>query len=805
MLLSIKWLKELVDFDLTIEELDQTLTMLGIEVEGVIDYSKKYDKFYTAKVISKEKHPDADKLSICKVSDGKEERTIVCGAPNVDAGQTIVLATEGAFVPGPEFEIAKRKVRGVESNGMICSQDELELGESTGGIWVLPEGTEIGQPLANYLELNDTIFDISLTPNKADCISHLGVARDLAAYLRTKVKTENKPLDEKGENISKSLSVEILDAEKCPRYSARVIRNAKIQESPDWLKNRLIAIGLRPINAAVDVTNYVMYECGQPMHAFDLDKVAGGKIVVKTVENKTKFTTLDSKERELDDQMLMICDAEKPIAVGGVMGGENSEIDDNTTNIILESAFFHPSSVRRTSKKLAIQSDSSYRFERGVDHENIVNALNKATAMIAELTGGEIAEGMIDVYPEEIKRKEIKLRYERARKIIGIDIEDAKIKEMMEALNFVVVSEDEEGILLEVPPYRVDVTLEIDLIEEVARLYNYDNIEPNYASAVNFGAYNVPKELSLPPFRRKIRDYLVQNGFNEIITQNMMDPKSADIFAENHVVLANPLGEELSIMRPSTIASMLKTLNHNIRVGNSRMRLFELGKSFHRVDEKVPTFIEGFLEKQELTIAIAGKAFPKQWSMAERDVDYYDIKGVAEGLLAQLRIEGLKFKELKEEVPAFSKNTVALMKKKQIVGYVGEVSSKLKKHYDIEMPVFIAWFDMNAINEIEPVRPYYSKVAPFPGSTRDLAFIVAKEVKADDILNQIMQNGGKLLQSVNIFDVYEGKNVDNGKKSIAYSLHFAAPNRTLKDKEVDQATTKVIKAIEKKFEAELRG
>ncbi len=805
MLLSIKWLKELVDFDLTVEELDQTLTMLGIEVEGVIDYSKKYDKFYIAKVISKEKHPDADKLSICKVSDSKEERTIVCGAPNVDAGQTIVLATEGAFVPGPEFEIAKRKVRGVESNGMICSKDELELGESTGGIWVLPENAEIGQPLADYLDLNDTIFDISLTPNKADCISHLGVARDLAAYLRTKVKTADKSLDEKGENISKSISVEILDADKCPRYSARVIKNAKIQDSPDWLKNRLIAIGLRPINAAVDVTNYVMYECGQPMHAFDLDKVAGGKIIVKTVENKTKFTTLDSKERELDEQMLMICDAEKPIAIAGVMGGENSEITDATTNIVLESAFFNPSSVRRTSKKLYIQSDSSYRFERGVDHENIVNALDKATAMIAEFTGGEIAEGLIDVYPNEIKRKEIKLRYERARKIIGIEVSDSEMKEMMQALNFVVVNEDSEGILLEVPPYRVDVTLEIDLIEEVARLFNYDNIAPNFASAVNFGAYNVPKELSLPPNRKKVRAYLVQNGFNEIITQNMMDPKSASIFSDNHVILANPLGEELSILRPSTIASMLKTLNHNIRVGNSRMRLFELGKSFHKVDAKVPTFIEGFMERQELTVAIAGKAFPKQWSMAERDVDYYDIKGVAEGLIAQLRIEGLKFKELKEEVPAFSKNTVSVMKKKQIVGYVGEINSSIKKHYDIEMPVFVAWFDMSAINAIEPVRPYYGKVAPFPGSNRDLAFIVAKEVKADDILNQIMQNGGKLLQSVNIFDVYEGKNVDNDKKSLAYSLHFASPERTLKDNEVDQATNKVIKAIEKKFEAELRG
>jgi phenylalanyl-tRNA synthetase beta chain len=297
----------------------------------------------------------------------------------------------------------------------------------------------------------------------------------------------------------------------------------------------------------------------------------------------------------------------------------------------------------------------------------------------------------------------------------------------------------------------------------------------------------------------------VQNGFNEIITQNMMDPKSAAIFGEELVTIANPLGEELSILRPSTIASMLKTLNHNIRVGNSRMRLFELGKSFHRVNENVPTFIKTFMEKQELTIAIAGKAFPKQWSMAERDVDYYDIKGVAEGLLAQLRIEGLKYKEVQEEIPAFSKNTVAIMQKKQIVGYVGEVNNKIKKHYDIEMPVFIAWFDMSVLNGIEPVKPYYSKVAPFPGSTRDLAFIVAKEVKADDILNQIMQNGGKLLQSVNIFDVYEGKNVANGKKSLAYSLHFAAPDRTLKDSEVDQAINKVIQTIEKKFEAELRG
>ncbi len=480
MLLSLNWLKEFVEFDLSYNELENALTMLGIEVENVVFQEEKYQNFIIAEIIEKKPHPNADKLSLCNVNTGSEILKVVCGAPNVAQGQKVILGLAGAVVPNGGFKLEKRKIRGEESNGMICSLNELELGNSNEGIEVLPEDAPLGMKISDYYGLNDTILEISLTPNKSDCLSHLGVAREIAAYLRKPIIYPDFNIIEVNDNISNYAKVIVEDNDKCPRYTARVIRNCKIVESPEWLKKKLKNIGLRPINVAVDVTNYVLMESGQPLHAFDLDKIKDNTIIVKTAEEGQKFVTLDGKERILSNEMLLICDAEKPIAIGGVMGGQNSEIDLNTTNILLESAFFNPSSIRKTSKKLGLQSDSSYRFERGVDISNVPKALDRAAKLIAELTGGEIVKGMIDIYPNPNNKRQIILRYQRANKILGTNLSNSEINDILVSLQFELINQTDTDVVVLVPYHRVDVELEIDLIEEIARLYNYDNIENSF-------------------------------------------------------------------------------------------------------------------------------------------------------------------------------------------------------------------------------------------------------------------------------------------------------------------------------------
>lgn len=807
MYISYNWLKELVDFDLNVQELDHALTMLGVEVESIEDYQKKYDKFFTAKVLTKEKHPDADKLSVCTVECAGVTRTVVCGAPNVDAGQIVVLGTEGAVVPNGGFTLVNRAIRKVKSEGMICSQIELDLGEEADGIWVLPEDAEAGMPLANYLQLNDIIFDVSITPNRPDWLSHVGIAREISTVSKSAVRVPGGDLKENGGAVNESAEVIIEDEEKCPRYTARVIKNVDLKnnKTPEWMKQRLIASGFRPINLAADATNFVMIEMGQPLHAFDLDKIAGNKIVVKTANQGEKFTTLDDKEHELNSDMLMICDAEKPVAIAGVMGGGNSEITDDTVNILLESAFFNPSSVRKTSKKLTIQSESSYRFERGADIGSVVAASNRAAQLIAEYGGGEIDRGIIDVYPNPKDKTKVTLRYDRANKIIGLSLTNDEIKAMLESLQFVIVEEKEDSCVVEAPYFRVDILEEIDLVEEIARMYNYEKIEPQYSSEVNFSTGEVHQDHALPPMRQEIRSFLIPKGFKEIITQNMIDPKSAALFTADPVTLANPLGLELSIMRPSMIPSMMKTILHNIRIGNRDLQLFEIGRTFHHVHEKEETFIEGRLEKEELMLALTGAVKPKHWAGSLESADFYSVKGILEEMIDFFRLEGIKLKPIDKSDIAYSKNSLRIMHKKQLIGFIGDISAVILKKYDIERPVFVMNLDLKKLYAMPKKKAYYSPVPPYPGMSRDLAFLVDDSAQADKIKNEIIQNGGKLLGKVDIFDVYKGKNIEKGKKSIAFNLTYSSPERTLVEEEVQKSIDKIINAIEKKFNAQLRA
>jgi len=806
MQLSYKWLKELINVDLSPLELSGILTELGLEVEEVIDQGKKYKNFVTAYVMNREKHPDADKLSVCTVTDGETHYNVVCGAPNVSAGQKIAFGKIGAIVPSAGFALEKRKLRGVLSEGMICSQTELEVGDDSSGIWVLPENTEVGIPLEKFLQADDYIFDLSITPNKADCLSHIGVARDLSAYLKLNINKPEFEVNESESDINSLVSVTVVDKENCPRYAARVIENVTICESPRWLQAKLRNLGLRPLNAAVDVTNFVLMEYGQPLHAFDLNKISKGKIIVKSAKDGEKFTTLDGKERELKSEMLLICDYEGPIAIGGVMGGSNSEITNNTTNIILESAYFRPSSIRKTSRKLGLQSDASYRFERGVDPEALIEAMDRAAALIAELCNGKVAKGIIDIYPDPIERQQVFLRPDIARKILGIDVSNDAIKEYLQRLGFINLKESATEIIYEVPSHRVDVRQEIDLIEEIARMYNYNSIEPNYSSPINFSTDKISNFLAINPLKRKIANFMASKGFNEIVTQNLVDLDAATLYTETPIRLANPLTEEMSVMRSSVVPSMLKVVRHNIRQGNQNLKLFEIGKVFRKGSNQWGTdFIEGYSENEKLILIMTGNYYPKQWGIQQRASDFYDLKGTIEELSRFFRLEETtKFKTYEESKPGFSKNLLGIYHKREYVGIVGEVEAKILKKYDIKQPVYMAVLDMEPVYRFVKSESKFTAVSHFPSSERDLAFLLDKSVPAGDVLDLIKQKAGKLLLDVRIFDIYEGKGISEDKKSVAFSLTFVSSERTLTENDIDLAMDNIIPSVIKKFNAILR-
>lgn len=802
MLVSVKKLRQFVDFDMTTEELDNTLTMLGIEVEGIIDYYKKYDKFFVAEVLECQKHPNADKLSICQVNYGHETVQVICGAPNVARGQKVVFGAIGAIVPNGGFKLEKRKIRDVLSYGMICSQVELELGDDSSGIWVLPDDAPVGMEFAKYYGLDDIVLEVGITPNKADCLSHLGIAREIAAKLNKKITLPNFTRNSNSDNANDDINVTIEDTNVCNRYSARIIKNVKIKPSPQWLKNELIKLGIRPINAAVDVTNYVLYELGQPLHAFDYDKIEGKKIIVRCAKKGEPFRTLDSKDRVLEDYMVVIADAVKAIALGGVMGGENTEITDSTTNILLESAYFNPSNIRKTSKKLALMSDSSYRFERGVDIDNVVFALERAANLIAELCGGEIVGDCVDVYPKPVKLKEISLRFERARKIIGLPIPDDFMLSVFENLGFETIEKNKEYVKYRIPHRRNDIFAEIDLIEEIARFYNYDNIEPNYVSSITFSENFINKTLRISPLKKLIRNYFVANGFTEILTQNMIDVQSANYFTDNPIRIANPLGEELSIMRPSIIPSILKTINLNLRYNNNNLKIFEIGKIFQYTENK-QTLLPGYDEREILAVSLVGDNFPKQWCQSTRNFDFYDLKGIVQDLAEFLNIP-LEFSQLSEKSNIFTPNTLNIIFEKEIIGKIGYINKSFAKQFDIETDVLIAELDLSSIYNYEIPQKKYNPVSPYPEVQRDLAFVVDQSINSGDVLNEIYLNGGNLLKNVLIFDVYIGKNIPDGKKSVAYSLTFSSNERTLTDEEVESLVNKIINAVEIKYSAQLR-
>lgn len=799
MKISLNWLNEYIDLkDISLDEIVNRLTLAGLEVEEIIDYSKIFENIVVGYVKDKKKHPNADKLSVCIVYDGMNNYNVVCGAPNVEQGQKVPFAKVGAVIPYEGIKLGKIKIRGEVSEGMICSEKELGISDNHEGIMILNSELKEGTPLAEALEMNDVIFDIAITPNRADALSHIGIARDLSAIFDRPLKIPEFVLEESNVKSDEIASVEILDTINCPRYVGKVIMNVQIKESPEWLKKRLKSIGLRPINNVVDVTNYVLYEIGQPLHAFDLDKLSRKKIIVRSATEGEKFITLDSKERELTSKDLMICDAEKPVAIAGIMGGENSEVTLSTKNILIESAYFNPSSIRKTAKRLGLQTDASYRFERGTDYGIVVWAAQRAAYLISQIAGGYIGKGEIDVYPKPFQEKIVQLRFERIKRILGYEVPQEKVKKIFTNLGFKIKNEEEKKLTIEIPSHRHDVEREIDLIEEVARIYGYDKIPEIEKISVT-----LEEKVDQSQYVDNVRNILVSLGFYEIVTNSLLKEEIAKKFG-NPICVLNPQNIEMTHLRPSLIPGMLQAIINNIKVNEKNLQLFEIGKVFERKHDKEILSFEDFYEKENLIIAVTGKAIEREWFDKTREFDFYDLKGYVQSFLEKL-LPSTNF--IIEKI--FNTNEfeigIQLKHNGNYIGKGGSLQKELLKLFDINQEVLAFVFDLDNLKSISIPKKEFKELLKYPKVYRDFAFILDESVEAEKVIEVIKNSSSNLLHHIKLFDIFQSESLGKGKKSLAFQLEYYDESRTLTEEEVDKDFWNAIKAIEEKLNAKLRG
>ena len=798
MKVSFNWLKNYLDKpNISVDEVVEKLTNSGLEVEEVLDQSEVFKNFVIAFVNSSEKHPNAEKLHVCKIFDGNEELNVVCGAPNVAKGQKVVLAKTGAIIPSNQMEIKKVKLRGQESNGMLCSEREIGLSDNHDGIIVLPEDVEVGQSLAAYLGMDDYILDINITPNRSDAFSHIGVCRDLAALFDSELKMPQVNIYESEKKSSDFASVEIHSEIQCPRYAAKVLLNVEVKESPEWLKKKLKNIGLRPINNVVDVTNFVLHEIGQPLHAFDLDKLAGRKIVVRNAADGEKFITLDSKERILAASDLMICDAEKPVAIAGVMGGENSEVTLATKNILIESAYFNPSSIRKTSKRLGLSTDASIRFERGCNPDIVLWAANRAAQLIQETAGGEILQGVIDIYPTKIERKTLELRESRIEKIMGVKIPIQDAINILQKLGFKVLENNKEKILVEVPAFRPDVEREIDLIEEVARIYGFDNVP--LLEKINV---TLDEKIDQTLFNDNLRKRLVALGLNEIISNSLLSQDVAVKFG-NSISVLSPQSAEMSNLRPSLLPGMLITISKNLKVKENDLALFEIGHTFIQKNTSINSF-DDLIENEHLLIALTGKANETQWYQQERFFDFYDIKGIVNNILSYINPKEKLIEINNPENSLFEYSQHLKFQNSEIVSY-GKLNKEISKIFDINQDVFAANFNISELNKLLRKERSFSDLLKFPKVKRDFAFIFDKKSSSFEIIQTIKDSCSPLLKNVKLFDIFESESIGKNNISMAFELEFFSNDRTLTEEEVDKEFWNCIEVVKNKYNAKLRG
>ena len=800
MKLSLFRLKHYIDISLSPEELADALTMAGLEVEEIETVGKIPDGVIVAKILSRRKHENSDHLSICEVFTGTETLQIVCGAPNCDAGNIVPLATIGTVFPdgeGGTFTIKKGKIRGVESFGMMCSAKELGLSEDHKGLMLLPGTFEIGKPLQDYVP-TDTVYTLEITPNRPDWLSYWGVARDIAALVGGEVKfpaPENVPTELAGD-WSNLVTVEAPDL--CPLYTARVIRNVKVADSPAWLKASLAAIGIRPINNIVDITNFVMMELGEPLHVFDMRFLKGERLVIRRAKENESITALDGKQYNLTANDLVIADTEKPVAIAGVMGGEYSGVVGDTTDVVLESAWFDPASVRATSRRLGLSSEASYRFERGADRAMIVPASMRASQLIRELASGDVVSPLVTVAEPVKPARIIDLKYDRVRSLLGMDVNNRRIDDILHSLGFATVRHSESGASFSVPTWRdLDVMGPADLAEEVARIHGLDKLPDVPIKATQS---DISGDAILPVTH--LREELADVGLYEIVSNSMMSEASAirgGIFEPADLIRPNnPISLDLAVMRPSLLPCLLDAVRYNIARKNFDLGFFEIGHVFCANTAKFPE------ERDEVGIAITGCAHPERYSKERgQQLDFFDLKGIIESVLSRRRLASFAFVPAAD--PRFLPTCCAeLIIDGKKAGVLGQATDELTKGMRLTTPLFIALIQLDAIFGASRKSEYYVPVSQFPSVSRDVAFIAPAKLRNQDVVDFIRKLHLPHLESVSIFDVFEGKAIGEGKKSLAYSLVFRSPERTLTDDEVNVLYEKVRKNLAEGLGVELR-
>lgn len=802
----LSWLKEYVTIDLPVEELAERLAMTGTEVErvslaGVPDDEQIQERFVVGKVIACERHPNADKLSVCTVDVGEEHpRTIVCGAPNVAAGQTVPVCLPGAVMPNG-FEIKQVKLRGVVSSGMIMSEEEMGFAPKSTGILELPEAWEAGELLADRLPISDYILEVEVTPNRPDCLSIRGLAREIAAITGEEFEedlTITYPCGPR--RVEEDIAVEVWDPDLCPRYAARVVRGVTVTESPPWLKARIMHAGMRPVNNVVDITNYVMWAVGQPMHAFDLDTVRGRKVIARRARDGEPIRTLDGVDRVLTSDMLVIADAEQPSVIAGIMGSLDSEITDATTNILLEAANFHGGSIMRTSSALGLRSESSTRFEKGLDPNLVTQALDMACQMIQEICGGEVSAGTIDVKAGEWKPWELKLRPSRVEAVLGAVLEPDEIEAILGRLGCNVLDGGEDALRVLVPTFRRDLEREIDLIEEVARIHGLDQLPSTIPGREQGRGGLTSAQLTL----RRIEDILTGCGLDQVITYSFGEETWADKLRlqkdderRRVVQLSNPLSVEQSVMRTMLLPGLLGVAAHNLSQRNVRVHVFELGKVFLPTAGPLPD------EKRKLGVLLMGEWDEEAWNRVEVPTDYYLIKGVVERITAGLGLEA-DFAVSREPFLHPGKSGRVLVRGKD-AGWLGEVHPLVLQAYDLPMGIVACELDADALAEASGTLRLFEDLMTYPGVAQDLALVVDVETSAATVVRTVRELAGPLLHEVKLFDLYQGEKLGQGKKSLALRLLYRSPERTLSEAEVNVLRGELLEGLRQRLGAELRG
>ena len=806
MKVSLSWLNDYVSIKMDPSDLAEALTMVGLEIESVSERYRYLETVFVGRVEAITPHPNADKLHLCQVDTGQGKISVVCGAPNAEAGMLSAVALPGTEFP-EGFVLQKSVIRGQASEGMLCSEGELGLGSDRSGIMTLDPSLKVGDKLASALTLSDTVYEIELTPNRPDCLSLIGVAREIAAMQNARLNYPDFKLADKSHKIAQLTSIKIEAPDHCPRYVARLLDGIKIKPSPFWLQERLLSVGQRPINNMVDVTNFVMLETGQPLHAFDFDNLAENRIVVRTADKGETFITLDQKERVLDPEMLMICDGEKAVAIGGVMGGLNSEIENSTTRVLLESAYFNPVSVRRTSKRLGLNTDASHRFERGIDPEGQVAAANRAATLMAELGGGRLISGLIDEYPNKQSVKSVKLSVKNTNRLLGTKLKRKEIENFLKSIELKVektgTKKDGEHLKVSPPSFRVDISRPEDLMEEVARLLGYNNIPTTFPEMPASGQAT-HKEIDL---RNRLRLSMAGLGFREAINYSFAHKRSGDQLKfgpadprRQLVEILNPLTEDQAAMRTSLVPGLLQTMHHNFSQHIKNLKIFEIGKIFIN---KEPRHLP---EESEILAGLCtGSRYDASWHRQKADCDFYDIKGVAESLLNALKIDDVLFTRLPENECTYTKPgySAQILSADKPLGLVGEIHPQVLDSYDLNQTSFLFELKFDQLVSVIKDTTHSNPIPKFPAIFRDITIIVDKDLETQRIITEAQNPQEELVENFSLLDVFEGKPIAADKKSVSLRVTYRSSVKTLEDEDIASIHQSIADRLVKAFKASL--